>query len=263
MEIDANDFLKFLTPIGTLFAGIFLERYKNRTLRLEKSVTVQHIAYTANDENFGEIQILYNGLPSQNLYSVFIEIENNGTRSIKDFTLNISIEDGFAILRNYGHILHRDLTLSIGLTKKCIEKNNFYFEFKDNEVKPDSWNNLLNYVLRQKSFAIPVLNKKAKIQIELLVDGPINLTESKIQVGVFEDNVDIIPKRITESYKKTRQNVVNIIGAAIFVFSPLYVVKLTSDLDLALWLMVLLNFACFALAWILYLSVKWVIDFFR
>jgi hypothetical protein len=82
-------------------------------------------------------------------------------------------------------------------------------------------------------------------------------------VGVFEDNVDVIPKRITEAYKKTRQNVVNIIAGLLFVLSPLYVVRLTSDLDHALWLMVLLNFVCFGLAWILFLSIKWALDFFR
>ncbi|MBB5396551.1 hypothetical protein [Mucilaginibacter sp. AK015] len=258
---DADLIWRIFTPIATLFGGIAIERFKNRTIVLEKTVNFQRIAFAANDNDFGSIEITYNGGPSQNLYSGYIEIENNSSKSIKDFILDISVDEGFFIYKDKGLLIQRELTKTLFNTTEYITRRENVFSNMENENKPDDYNDDLDYIVRHRQYIIPVLNSKSRIGVNLLIDGAHNL--NMINVGVFEENVDLIFKIDNETMQKNRKAIIAILAGVVFILSAFPTITYAPTIKIAVWIVVINSVTCYLVAWAIYLLFVFFRSFFK
>lgn len=83
---DILETLLKILPIGTFFSGVFVERYKKKEIIIEKTIKVQSIGLTVlNHPFYGNIQLLYNNTPADNMYLATVELQNTSNTGLKDF----------------------------------------------------------------------------------------------------------------------------------------------------------------------------------
>jgi hypothetical protein len=235
------------TGIATFLAGIGIERFKNRAIILEKTVNFQMIATTINNQHVGTIEILYNGGQSLNLYTAYIEIENTSNKNVLDFNLDVSVPDGFYIYRELTHLVQRELTMSVNLSEKYLKRREYVNQNSNIDPPPTDFNNEINYVIRHRQFFIPVLNKKSKVWVELLIDGPLNL--EMVNVGIFKENVDLVFKMDNEAQKKTRMAIINILASLVYILCALPIMKYSTSVNYAVFLMLVNTITCYLITW--------------
>lgn len=211
--------------------------------------------------DLGVIEITYNGGVSQNLYSAGVQIENNSSKSLKNFVFDISVDWGFVIYRDKALIIQRELTKSLFHTDDYSERREYVLENMNEEVKPLDYQNELTYVARHRQYSVPVLNPKSKIYVELLIDGPQNL--QGINAGIFEENVDLVFKADEETTKRNRQAIINILASVIYIIGAFPIIIYSPSISYAVWAMVASSLICFLLAWAVYFLFMFVKSFFK
>jgi len=238
-----------LTALLALIGGIVLERYKKRTIILERFVTIQPIAFEANNDNWGLIEVYFNGSQSQNLYRGTVELVNNSSQSISNIDVSISVDEGYYIYRQQGYLIQDEVSIGLFLTDNFNSRRQFVNDHQHDDPKPNLYNDELKYVVRHRQFSVPVLNQKSKIWIELLIDGGPNLHD--INLAVLKPNVRLVNKRDADVTKKKDKSILNILASFIYIVCVFPIISYSQSKTSVGWLMVLNSLTCYLGAWVL------------
>jgi hypothetical protein len=182
------EFLKVLIPttislvitgLASLFIGVYLEKFKNRTSILTRKITSQPIAYSSKDEYWGHISVYYYEYEAKNLNFFTIEIYNNSSKDLADIIIDLKVDNDSMILANNGYLEHSNSPLLL---------TNDYFQYyvdvsnrnqdeeasiKKGEIKSKDPNlaNELKYVTTLKKYIVPVFNRQTKATFNILVEN--------------------------------------------------------------------------------------------
>lgn len=152
--------------VGAVAAHLW-RRYRGRMVTLRWDARHQGIAFSAEDARFGKIEVLYNGVPVQNVYMTFVRVENESTKDLSDVDLNLVYADGSTIQVATGVVLGSANVLP--LAPSFIEHVNQLGRIKPQDPKHSA---LLAYLTTRRDFRVPVLNRDSSLDIALLVQAP-------------------------------------------------------------------------------------------
>ncbi|SFH47790.1 hypothetical protein [Pedobacter insulae] len=263
--INTQAILDIFKYVGTFIIGgiVFLikEKYTNRKSIFTKRTWGQRLAYSLQSQDWGNIQILYNGQTSNNLHIISAEIINTSHNDFARLMFEFSVPVGCMIYRHQGQLLYDDLTKDLSLEKDFNDKfedvrTRHLIAFEGKQPINNSLQNEINFVTRHRRFDIPLIKGKTKAIFHFLVedfeDNPylnISILEPGIKVITYQDETE------RKEVKKKWTEYGGLIVFLVFVY-PIY--KYSNSVSSAIWLMIInLFFASFVSLGLYYFSL-WV-----
>ncbi len=156
-----NTILKYL--ICFLTGGLlthFWDKYKSRVTALKYRITYQTYGTTFDDPTWGSLKMTYNEITVKNLYNVTVYVQNDSNKDLKDLKFNIRCDD------NNESIIILSYVSKVGGPN--ILKLTDEFEKHLGGKEPQ-------YLLAQRDYKVPILNRGDQIEIYLLVTNYKNL----------------------------------------------------------------------------------------
>src|SRR5690606_33903860 len=86
-----------------------------------KKVYGQRLGFSVQSQDWGDIQILYNEQPSNNLHIITAEILNTSNKDFPKLIFEFSVPDSCTIYRHQGQLLYDDLSKQLLLEKTFNE----------------------------------------------------------------------------------------------------------------------------------------------
>lgn len=258
---DYVDSLIKLLPIGTFLSGVLIERYKRKEIIIEKEISIQRVGTTLiNHPFYGNIQIMYNNMPADNLYQAEIELQNVSNIGIKEFDIIISVPVGFVILQDDIFLNQGDVQLTLGWTEEYRQSFNQVLSVPENE-RPPTYDNDIDYLRRHRNYYVNVLNKKKQVFIKLLITGPENL--HNIQVGIYEENVETIQRIDRDLEKRRYTNTINLMTTLFYFSGSLPIIIYSSSITIAVISSVISLFVAYYTSIALYYIFTFFRDYFK
>lgn len=188
--------LLILGAIFSVAVGMFIERFKNRVLRLKKSVGSRLIAMSNEADFWGKVEILYNGSTVKNLYFINAQIINDTLKDApKDMIVTFSLAPGAFFLREFGNVNNGDVQLGLKLEQAFLDKL-LDVQKRWSEVPLENlWdNNALNLevelVVTHRKFVMPILNRGKTATFDFLVASA-STNDPLLNIGIYEPGVTL------------------------------------------------------------------------
>jgi hypothetical protein len=250
-------FSGFITAVlSGWLAKIGVDRLKQRSVIIEKSVNIQRIAFATNHAEVGEIKVLFNDIPCLNLYSVRVEVKNNSWKGLKDFPILVSVLDEFVILRDTAVYYQGDVSISQPYSDPFLSRRNFVNKYVNNSKKPAEYDSHLKYTSTHKEYQVRILNRKSSLVVDFLVEGPQNM--DTVNVGIYEDNIDVVWSKDAAEELKRRNIAINLIYLLIYFISCYFIAQYSLTPQQAVWYTIASLFASYFSALLIYLIGKYV-----
>ena len=238
-------FLETLKYLGSfLFGGIaFLlkEKYQNKRAVFTKRVWGQRLGFSVQSQDWGDIQILYNNEPSNNLHTLSAEIINTSKKDFPKLLFEFSVPIGCTIYRHLGQLAYDDLTRELSLQK---EFNDQFIDVKNKHLSKISsglpidtaLQNDINYVTRHRRFDIPLIQSNAKTVFTFLVED-IN-DKPYLNISILEENLRLVPYQDETERKENRRKWLENGGLAVFLFFSYPIYRFSNSISMAILLMI-------------------------
>jgi hypothetical protein len=252
------DILKY---VGSFIVGgiVFLikERYQNKKAVFTKRTWGQRLAFSVQSQDWGNIQILYNGSPSNNLHTSSAEITNTSNKDFSKLTFEFSVPIGCTIYRHQGQLIYDDLTKDLSLQKDFNDKfedvrRRNLARIENQQPIDNGLQSEINYVTRHRAFDIPLIKSKTKAIFHFLVedfeDNPylnISILEPGLKLTTYQDEAE---------RKATKKKWTEYGGLIVFIILAYPIYRFSNTVSLAIILMIVnLFFASFLSLGIYYL----------
>lgn len=158
------------TGIGAALAWLIGQgwrKYKGRMVTLRWTANYQSVAVASATQGFGNIQVMRDGIPVQNLSMVFVEIENESSQDLTDVEVNLRYDDGTHFFFSDAYV--RDVPHELTLASRWLSTLQRFNLLAESE-RPNSSD--LRYLATRRDYLVPVLNRGAKIDLRALVQAP-------------------------------------------------------------------------------------------
>lgn len=160
----------YVWPALTFIAGLIVhhlfELYTNKIARLRYSISKSFLGVSGNDNYFGNVQVLYNNQPVENIFLCKLYLVNTTNRDFKDIEITLWCDLDSIILISSANKTGTINTLFL-TTAYINECQNIT---KDNE----------KLVWSRRPYVIPVLNRDDSVIFSCLVTN-----RKKIEPGIF------------------------------------------------------------------------------
>ncbi|MDD5546299.1 MAG: hypothetical protein PHO67_03955 [Candidatus Omnitrophica bacterium] len=164
--------------IAGLVTKYVFDLYKNKISKLQYSINKSLLGASNQDNYLGNVQVLYNGKPVENLYLCNINLVNTSNKDFKDIEITVwSDIDSIILVSN---ALKAKSIYALSLTQAYVEQSK---TITDQNVK------LIN---SRRPYLIPVLNRDDSITFSCLVTNP-NKAEPNIYLNCDFPGLKIEP----------------------------------------------------------------------
>ena len=159
----------------------FWARFRGRLTKLRWAVQYQRVAVSAQDAEFGTIQVRYNNRLVNNLHIATLQVQNESVRDLQDVELNIACLAGSTVL------------ISEGALAGSLQRIPFTATFEQSlqqalQNPPNLPPGMLNYLRTRRDYLIRVFNRQAIANFVLLIErndnSSPNITVTCDHVGV-------------------------------------------------------------------------------
>lgn len=219
--------LKIVTVVGLPTAGAVAThlwtRYRRRRSKLRWTAVYQPMAFATQDFGWGEVQILYDGSPTQNLHMVSIELQNASPNDLENVRIDVVTDPGTIVLRSQGVVRGslQNLPYSTDYAK-VLERAQ---KQKLPQADIDFWS-------VRSPFLVPVLNRGEIIDLALLVSRFDHSTPT-VSVGCDHRGVRSVHEPLAEEHLGVRQGIAQIVGVAVTAAAILVTVLVASPIWVA------------------------------
>lgn len=250
-----------LVPIGAVFVGIGIERFKARSIIVNKHIEVNSIGKSLSDPNYGDIKVLYQDEPiSGNLLFTTITLHNDTWTSLPKTEFKFAVLGKASILNSRSFLVFGDNTLELSFSVKFSKDFQDVLDQYKVENKPATHDANVNYINRHREYETPYFNKGQKIITELLMTREDETNQ--ILVIPMKENVKIVDVQDESSYKKARMNNIHLMAAVIYLLSAIYLYYSDYSASQNVWLMTINSFTCYLLAWMLWFVFRFIKQLF-
>lgn len=255
------DILKY---VGSFLVGgiVFLikERYQSRKAIFTKRTWGQRLAFSLQSQDWGNIQILYNGGPSNNLHILSAEISNTSGKDFPKLTFEFSVPIGCTIYRHQGQLIYDDLIKDLSL------ENNFNNKFENVRQRrltliesqqpiDDSLQSEINYVTRHRAFDIPLIKSKTKAIFHFLVEDYNN--NPYLNISILEPGLKLATYQDEAERKATKKKWTEYGGLIVFIILAYPIYRFSNTISLAILLMIINLFIASIISLGIYYLVLW------
>ncbi|ATL46564.1 hypothetical protein COR50_04870 [Chitinophaga caeni] len=257
--------IPLIAPILTFFLGIisglFFERYKNRLIFLREKLIVRHVALGGQVPG-GNIQILYNGQVSNNLYSVYLELKNDNNVDLDAFSIHLTVNEGATIFENSAQLLQNNTYRALKFEKEFNNTFNAVFtDFSDvtrerSPAEQRALQNGIDYITRNRIYEVPYLNRKAKLEFSFLIDS--RNGEPSMVVTPQKKGIETIYEQADEQRIQLRKLWIGIISCTIFMISLYPIIIYSPSVSWAVWVTTVSSIICYLVAWPIFYFCLWV-----
>lgn len=244
--VNTQDLIDMLKYAGTFAIGgiVFLikEKYTNRKAVFTKRIWGQRLAFSHQSQDWGNIQILYNEVPSNNLHIISAEIINSSNKDFAKLMFEFSVPVGCTIYRHIGQLIYDDLVKDLALQKDFNDK----FEevrakrqiaIQSQQPIENNLQNEINFVTRHRRFDIPLIKGNTKAKFHFLVedfdDKPylnVSILEPGIKVTAYQDEAEV---------KEAKKKCTEYGGLVIFLIIAYPIYKFSNSISSAILMMII------------------------
>jgi len=167
-----------LAFVAGLVTKHLFDLYRNKISKLQYSISKSFLGASGHDNYFGNVQILYNNNPVQNLFLCTITLVNTSNKDFNNLEITVWSEVDSLILVSHANKSNSINPLS--LTQSYIQECQ---NITDQNVK---------LVWSRRPYLIPVLNRDDSVTFSCLVTNP-NKTEPNIYLNCEHSGLKIEP----------------------------------------------------------------------
>lgn len=198
--------LELLKYIGSFIVGaitfLIKEKYENRKNIFTKRIWGQRLGLTLQSDDWGDIQILYNGQPSNDLHIISAEIINSSNKDFSNLIFEFSVPKNAVIYKHQGNLVYDNLTKELLLEKAFHDnfqdvRTRHLATIQNQQTIADSLQNEINFITRHRRFSIPVIQSKTKAIFHFLVDDygenpylNVSILEPDIRTVLYQDETE-------------------------------------------------------------------------
>jgi len=262
--------IELLKYIGSFLIGgiVFLikERYENRKAIFTKRVWGQRLGFSVQSQDWGNIQILYNDQPTNNLHIISAEVANTSNKDFSNLTLEFSVPKGAVIYRHQGQLLYDNLTKDLSLQKEFNDqfenvRQRHLTIIQSQQTIDEALQNEINFVTRHRRFSLPVIQGKTKAVFHFLVEDYEN--KPYLNVSLLEPNLRLVTYQDETERKASKKKWTEHGGLIIFLIISYPIYKYSSTVSLAIILMIINLFIASIIAVGFYYLFLWIKKVFR
>ncbi|MCX2583907.1 hypothetical protein [Pedobacter sp. MR22-3] len=244
-------------PIGAVFVGIGLERFKARYTVLGKNIEINKIGASLSDVNYGEIEIKYQGNEIKgNLLFLTATLINSSWTSIPELTIKYGFLEHVTILQSRSFLIFDENTYELVFSEAFNSHFKKTFDDGKLEEKPANYSNDLGYVTRHREYITPYLNKGQKIVTEFLIETG-NQTEN-VMVLPLKENIKIVGVNDEETIKRNRMNYIHLLASVFYIATAIILFCIDITKKESIWVMLINSLTCYLFAWTTWFIVRYV-----
>lgn len=227
------EILKYV--ISFFFGGIafFLkEKYQNRKSILTKRVWGQRLGFSVQSQDWGDIQILYNGQESNNLHVISAEINNTSNKDFPNLIFEFSVPIGCTIYRHFGQLHYDDVVKDLSLQKEFNQifedvRNRNAERLQNQQELDPILDKDISFVTRHRRFLIPLIKCKTKAIFHFLVEDEED--NPYLNISILEPNLRLVAQQDENDRMKTQKKITEYGGMILFLIIsiPIYLYSTT------------------------------------
>lgn len=256
------DILKYVGSF--LFGGIaFLikEKYQNRKAVFTKRTWGQRLGFSVQSQDWGNIQILYNNQPSNNLHILSAEITNTSNKDFPKLNFEFSVPIGCIIYRHQGQLIYDDLTKDLSLQKDFNDQfedvRKRHLSALDNQQSIDNvLQSEINFVTRHRRFDIPLIKGKTKAVFHFLVEDYEN--NPYLNISILEPDLKLVTYQDETERKAIKKKWTEYGGLLVFIIMSYPIYKYSNSISFAIILMIVNLFFASIIALGVYYLFLWI-----
>lgn len=251
-------------------ATVVYQKLKDRPAVLKKNVFIQRLAFSTATKDFGSIQILFNGNPTNSLYLITVVISNDSNKDFKELNIQFGVPVGFTIQYHWATNEVDGIYKTLPYTKKYFDevqevqrKRKELGKAEDpNFIHPDLKEQVIK-ITRHRLFEIDMFKRKTKATFEFLVEDVYgNAVEPTLFVTVPESATEIVEATEQSKLEKRKRRVIEWVGLLIFILCSYPIYKYSTSIGYAIALMIVNLFCCSIVALGFYNLTIWVKRYF-
>ncbi len=265
---------ELIKDVGVFLAGgvatVVYQKLKDRPAVLKKDVFIQRLAFSTATKDFGSIQILFNGNPTNSLYLITAVISNDSNKDFKELNIQFGVPVGYTIQYHWALNEVDGIYKTLSYTKKYFEevqevqrKRKELGKADDPDfIHPDIKEQVIK-ITRHRLFEIDMFKRKTKATFEFLVEDVYgNAAEPSLFVTVPESATEIIEATEQSKLEKRKRRFIEWVGLIIFLLCSYPIYKYSTTIGFAIGLMIINLFCCSIVAVGLYSVIIWVKKYF-
>jgi len=213
-----NEFLKTIFPstfalvvtgLISVVIGVLLEKFKNRLILVKKRISYLPLATSTQNEYWGNIEVMYNGIETKHINFVTIYFNNSSNQDIEDINIEIWVDRNSRILGQSGNFVESGKAVFLEHNyfesyKNIIQANRINDQKKQqdkNHVTPIQLENDLDWLFKNRKFNLPYFNRKTNVSLNLLIEND-NGEQPVINIDILHKSVRLIDDIDKEEYNK-------------------------------------------------------------
>ncbi|WP_419800456.1 hypothetical protein [Mucilaginibacter sp.] len=257
--------LEFAKYIGSFAIGgiVFLikEKYQNRKAIFTKRVWGQQLAFSVQSQDWGDIQILYNGVQSNNLHIISAEITNTSSKDFSDLVFEFSVPTSSVIYRHQGQLIYDDLTKDLSLQKDFNDqferiRTSHLLQLENEQIIDNNLQKEISFVTRHRRFDIPLIQSKTNATFHFLVEDYQN--KPHLNISILKQGLRLVPYQNDTERKDLKKKWTEHGGLVIFLIVAYPIYKYSNTVSLAIFLMVINLFLASTISLGLYYAFFWI-----
>lgn len=268
---DPNNFnyVPLIVPFITFFLGVIAtwlyKKWDNRQTLLKKRVFINQMGFSAQHQDWGSLELYYEGRPANNIHYISVEIINDSNRDLKDINFDIAFPLNCIIYKDRAQYWSNGLSLDLFLEKgfydffeRIRNESNNHIGTYPNTPYPSNLQNAINQVTRQRKYSVPVLNRDSKLVIEIMAEFTTNLiSEEDVYMEFFSTGIKVIPYIEDAKREKLKKSWIEYGGLFIYILFSYPVYLLTHNPGLIVLFMIINLFFAGIIALQLYNLFQW------
>lgn len=263
-----------IKDVGIFLAGgvatIIYQRLKDRPAILKKDVFIQRLAFSTATKDFGSIQILFNGNPTNSLYLITAVISNDSNKDFKELNIQFGVPGGFTMQYHWALNEVDGIFKTLPYTKKYFDevqevqrkRKELGKDDDPNFIHPDIKEQVIK-ITRHRVFEIDMFKRKTKATFEFLVEDVYgNATEPSLFITIPETATEIVEATEQSKLEKRKRKFIEVVGFIIFLLCSYPIYKYSTTIRFAIGLMIVNLFCCSIIALGLYNLITWAKKYF-
>lgn len=243
------DVLKIVIPfILGVVSTLLFKRKDNKQILLKKRVTIQRLGFTAENQLWGNLKLLYDNVPTNNIHFITIEILNDTERDCEDLIFDFALPETCRIYKHNGQLFTNNVSLELLLEENFKSELDTtrdkylatqHSESTDIRISPTLQEAIVFYS-RHRKFEVPVLNRSSMLRFEFFAENVAsNIIEEKdVFCDIIETGIKVIPYIEQEKLEKVQNKWTGIIFMIVFVLFSYPIYKYTTNPTLAVAMMI-------------------------
>ncbi len=179
--LDNKTFVAVVSVIGGAFAGVVVVNLRNRLKTLEYTVQHDRIAFSAEDEIFGTIQVSWQGHNVTNLFTSRVELLNQTSTDFTNLEVRVYTGDTMLLGERTG----------IQGTTRILEHTNAYAQDIHIAEGGQPTDNQFYLYRHRRDYNLPVLNRGQKVIMTYLTLAPEGTTNHGVFLEILREGVKV------------------------------------------------------------------------